>query len=302
MRIVRFAAAGLAALALSGLSLAVAQEHAPAAGAAKEEHAAGGHHLKEPAGGWSFEGNFGSFDTNQLQRGYKVYKEVCATCHSMKLMSFRNLGQKGGPFYDEHFPNPNDNKVVKAIAAEYTIPTIDPDTGDLLDPAPPRTPKDPFPAPYANDAAGRALNGGALPPDLSMMAKARHGGASYIYSLLTGFHEAPAGLTVNPGQHYNSYFAGDTAAQWTGDPRHKPAGGFLAMAPPLRQDGLVTYDDGTPATIDQMAQDVATFLAWASEPKQQTRKQMGIAVIAYLLVMAFIVYLSYRRIWANVEH
>ena len=135
-----------------------------------------------------------------------------------------------------------------------------------------------------------------------MIAKARHGGASYIYSLLTGFHEPPAGLTVNPGQHYNTYFAGDTASQWSGDPRHKPPGGFLAMAPPLKPDTVVQYDDGTAATVDQMAQDVAAFLSWASEPKMQTRKQMGIAVIAYLAILALLAYLSYRAIWRNVEH
>lgn len=294
MRLSTFAFTALAAIGLASAPAALAQEPAT-------EHA-GGHHLKTPPAGWTFEGPFGSFDTNQLQRGYKVYKEVCSTCHSMKLMTFRNLGQKGGPFYDPEFPNPNDNKVVKALAAEYTLPTIDSETGDLMDPAPPRTPKDAFPSPYANEAAGRALNGGALPPDLSVIVKARHGGAGYVYSLLTGFHEPPAGLNVNPGQHYNTYFAGDTAAQWSGDPRHKPPGGFLAMAPPLRQDGQVTYDDGTSATIDQMAQDVAAFLAWASEPKQIARKQMGVSVIAYLAILALLSFVSYRRVWRKVEH
>jgi ubiquinol-cytochrome c reductase cytochrome c1 subunit len=298
----KLAAAGFAALGLAIAAPAFAQEHgpAPAAGGAEEHQAAGGHHLAEPAGGWSFDGFFGAYDQNQLQRGYKVYKEVCATCHGMRLMSFRNLGQPGGPFYDPEYANPNDNPVVKTIAAEFMLPAIDPETGDPAEAA--GKTADGFPSPYANDAAARALNGGALPPDLSVMAKARHGGASYIYSLLTGFHEPPAGLTVNPGQHYNPYFAGDTAAQWAGDPREKPPGGFLAMAPPLLRDGQVTYDDDTAATIPQMAADVAAFISWSSEPKMAIRKQMGVAVIGYLLILAVLVYLSYRRIWRNVEH
>jgi len=300
MRLIKLAAAGFAALGLAIAAPAFAQEHAPAAAGAAEEHAAGGHHLKEPAGGWSFDGYFGNYDQNQLQRGYRVYKEVCSTCHGMKLMSFRNLGQKGGPFYSEEFPNPNDNPMVKTIAAEFLLPGIDEETGDPIQVA--GKTSDRFPNPYANQYAARGLNGGALPPDLSVIAKARHGGASYIYSLLTGFHEPPAGLTVNPGQHYNTYFAGDTASQWSGDPRHKPPGGFLAMAPPLKPDTVVQYDDGTAATVDQMAQDVAAFLSWASEPKMQTRKQMGIAVIAYLAILALLAYLSYRAIWRNVEH
>lgn len=274
----------------------------PAPAASETEHAAegGGHHLKEPPEGWSHAGFFGHFDQNQLQRGYRVYREVCSSCHSMKLVSFRNLGQKGGPFYLPEFPNPNDNKFVKQIVSEYTVPGIDPDDGSVVQ-VPAKT-SDRFPSPYANEAAARGLNGGALPPDLSVIAKARHGGASYIYSLLTGYAEPPAGLTVNPGQHYNVYFAGDTASQWSGDPRHKPPGGFLAMTPPLRRDGLVTYDDGTSATVDQMAQDVAVFLQWISEPKMQTRKQMGLAAIAYLAILTLLVYASYRRIWRNVEH
>jgi ubiquinol-cytochrome c reductase cytochrome c1 subunit len=260
----------------------------------------GEHHLKEPAAGWTFEGYFGEYDPIQLQRGYKVYREVCSTCHSMKLVSFRTLGQKGGPFFNAEFPNPADNPVVKQLAADLTVKGINAETGDVEDV--PAKPADRFPSPYANEAAARAINGGALPPDLSVIVKARHGGASYIYSLLTGYAEPPTGLTVNPGQHYNMYFAGDTGSQWAGDPRHKPPGGFLAMNPPLRKDGLVTFDDGTASTIDQMAQDVATFLAWVSEPKMQTRKEMGIAALAYLAILSLLVYLSYRRIWRNVEH
>jgi ubiquinol-cytochrome c reductase cytochrome c1 subunit len=283
-------------LAAIGLSLTLAGAAAPALAAP----AGGGHALKEPQGGWSFQGYFGTFDQNALQRGYKVYREVCSSCHSMELMSFRNLADVGGPFYNPDYPNSNDNPVVRVIASEYTIPAIDPETGDAL--TIPARPSDRFPAPYANEAAARGLNGGALPPDLSVITKARHGGASYIYSLLTGYYQAPQGLNVTPGQYYNAYFAGDTRAQWAGDPRQAPPGGFLAMAPPLTTDGQVTYDDGTQATISQMSKDVATYLAWAAEPKQQIRKQMGVATLGYLLLLALVVYASYRQVWRNVEH
>lgn len=295
----KLALAGLAALAAAFIAAPViAQEHAAAPGA--EEHAAGGHDLLEPAGGWRHKGYFGVYDQNALQRGFKVYREVCSSCHGMKLLAFRHLGEKGGPFYMAEFPNPNDNPKIKALAAEYQIVGFDPETGD---PATfPGKPSDRFPSPYANEAAGRALNGGAYPPDFSVIAKARHGGAGYIYSLMLGFVEPPPGLNVTPGQHYNAYFAGDTAAQWSGDPRHKPPGGFLAMAPPLTQDGLVPFDDDTPSTKAQMAKDVGVFLAWASDPKMQNRKQMGISVLAYLAILALLAYVSYRRIWRNVEH
>jgi ubiquinol-cytochrome c reductase cytochrome c1 subunit len=299
MRLVKLAAVA-AAFGLCLSAPAFAQEHGPAAAGEDAAHASGGHHLKSPAGGWSFEGFFGTFDQNQLQRGYRVYKEVCASCHSMELMAFRNLGDKGGPFFMDEYPNPTDNPKVKVIAAEYMLNDIDPDTGDVVQVA--GLPKDTFPSPYANEAAGRGMNGGAYPPDLSVVAKARVGGAGYIYSLLTGYYPAPQGLTVAPGQHYNAYFHGDTSAQWANDPRHNPPGGFLAMAPPLTRDGQVTYDDGTPATVEQMAADVATFLTWASEPKMQVRKQMGLAVIIYLAVFALLTYASYRRIWRNIEH
>jgi ubiquinol-cytochrome c reductase cytochrome c1 subunit len=299
MRLTKLALAGLAALALGLAAPATAQEHGPAAGGA-EEHAAGGHHLLEPAGGWQHEGFFGTFDQNALQRGFRVYREVCSSCHGLKLMSFRNLGQPGAPFYMDEFPNPNDNPKVKTIAAEYLIAGIDAESGDATT-FPGKT-SDRFPSPYANEPAARAVNGGALPPDLSVITKARHGGAGYVYSLLMGFDPPPQGLTVAPGQHYNRFFAGDTAAAWAGDPRHKPPGGFLAMAPPLLRDGQVTFDDGTPATREQMARDVATFLAWAGDPKMQNRKQMGVSVIAYLIILAVLAYISYRRIWRNVEH
>ncbi len=300
----KLALAGLAALAAGFIALpVVAQEHGAAAEGAAAEHAAGGgHELLEPAGGWQHEGYFGTFDQNALQRGFKVYREVCSACHGMKLMSFRNLGEPGGPFYDARYPNPNDNPYVKQIATEYPlqVPGIDPDSGDPTT-FPGKT-SDRIPGPFANETLARVGNGGALPPDFSVIAKARHGGAGYIYSLLMGYKPPPAGLTVNPGQHYNAYFAGDTASQWAGDPRAKPPGGFLAMAEPLNTDGQVGFDDNTPSTKAQMAKDVATFLAWASDPHAVERKQMGVAVIIYLLLFAALVFASYRRIWRNVEH
>lgn len=281
------------ALRLLALALVAGLAAAPVAAEEKVLHAHGPHE------GWEFEGPFGSFNQNALQRGYKVYREVCASCHGMKLLSFRNLGQPGGPFYSEEHPDPTGNPYVRALAAEYQVATIDEETGDIL-----QVPADatsPFPQPYANDAAARGGNGGALPPDLSVITKARHGGASYIYSLLTGYKAPPAGLTVAPGLHYNPYFPGDTTPQWSGDPREAPPGGFLAMKAPLTE-GLVTFDDGSPSTVEQMAADVATFLAWAGDPKAQVRKQMGFSVIAYLLILAGLAYASYRRIWRDIEH
>lgn len=301
MRLAKLAAVAAATLMAGLVTLpAHAQEHGAAADAHAEAGASGGHHLKTPPGGFAFEGPFGSFDKNALQRGYRVYKEVCSSCHGMKLMSFRNLGEKGGPFGEDAYPNPNDNPYVRTIAAEYTVASVDPETGDAIQI--PATTASRFPSPYANEAAARGMNGGALPPDLSVITKARVGGASYVYSVLTGYYAPPAGLTVAPGQHYNAYFHGDTSSQWTGDPRNAPAGGFLAMAPPLTTTGQVTYDDGTEATVEQMAADVSTFLAWAGEPKVQTRKQMGIATLGYLFILALVTYVSYRQIWRNIEH
>lgn len=248
---------------------------------------------------FSFEGPLGQFDQAQLQRGYKVYREVCAACHGMNLMSFRNLGQKGGPFYDPDRPNPNDNPYVKAIAAEHQINDIDSETGDVVQRA--GSSADRFPNPYPNEAAARAGNGGALPPDLSVLIKARHHGPQYVYSILTGYANPPAGLKVSPGQYYNPYIPGDLAAFWSGDHANIPVGGFIAMPPPL-QPGLVTFDDGRPSTVEQQAKDVVAFLTWASEPKMEERKQFGLAAMIYLLILAALVYASYRRIWRNVAH
>jgi ubiquinol-cytochrome c reductase cytochrome c1 subunit len=249
---------------------------------------------------YSFEGPFGTFDQAQLQRGYRVYREVCASCHSMNLLSFRTLAERGGPFYDPEYPNPNDNPYVKTLAREVEVADVDSESGDAI--TRPATPADRFPSPYANDQAARASNGGAYPPDLSVMAKARHGGAQYIYSLLTGYKAAPAGLTVGAGQHYNPYYAGDLSSSWKGDHDSVPVGGLIAMPPPITTEGQVTYDDGTRPTVDQMSKDVAAFIAWASDPKATERKQTGVAVIAFLMVFAGLTYASYRRIWRNVAH
>lgn len=276
-------------IALAALGLAFIAGPASAAGGAE--------HPKSVA--WSFNGPFGKFDTAQLQRGYKVYREVCAACHAMSLVSFRNLGEPGGPFYDPEYKNPNDNPYVKALAKDIQVPDIDPDTGDAIQR--PATPADRFPSPFPNEPAARASNGGALPPDLSVIAKGRTGGPDYLYSLLIGYKTPPAGLTVGAGQYYNPYMLGDLTSAWSGDHHHVPKGGFIAMPPPLA-DGKVTFDDGKPSTVDQQAKDVAAFLYWAAEPKMVERKQFGLGAMIYLLLFTALLYFSYRRIWRNVAH
>ena len=277
------------AIALAALGLALVA--APA-------QAASGHAVMKHLS-WSFDGPFGKYDTAQLQRGYKVYREVCSACHSMELLSFRNLGEKGGPFYDPEYPNPNDNPYVKALAKDIQVPDIDSETGDAIQR--PAVPADRFPKPFPNSAAAAAGNGGAIPPDLSVIAKGRGGGADYIYSLMTGYRAPPPGLTVTPGQNYNVSMPGDVSGQWTGDHKKVPPGGFLAM-PPQLADGKVTFDDGTPSTVDQQAKDVAAFLMWAAEPKMMERKAFGFGAMIYLLIFTVVLYFSYRRIWRNVAH
>jgi len=266
--------------------------------------AGGAEHPKDVK--YSFEGPFGRFDQAQLQRGFKVYQEVCASCHSTNLISFRHLANRNAPFWDPEYPNPNESPYARTIAAGYQIPDIDSETGDAI--TRPGTVADRFPNPYPNEAAARGANGGAYPPDLSVITKARHGGADYIYSLLIGYPTPPKGLTVPAGQYYNKYYAGDLSSYWapagkSPEEAHKsvPKGGFLAMPPPLRE-GQVTYDDGTPSTVDQMSKDVGAYLEWVTEPKLIERKQTGLAVILYLTIFAGLVYASYRRIWRNVAH
>jgi ubiquinol-cytochrome c reductase cytochrome c1 subunit len=256
--------------------------------------------FREVPGGFSFEQPiFGRFDQASLQRGYKVYAEVCSGCHSMNLMYYRNLCQQNGPFYDPKYPNPNEAPKCKAIAAGIKVPAIDPDTGDATDR--PATPADKFLNPYPNKEAAAAGNGGAAPPDLSVMARAREGGPLYIFNILSGYKDPPPGMTVADGKYYNPYMPGDMASSWTGPKDKVPLGGVLAM-PFQLTDGRVTFDDGTPSTTDQQAKDVATFLAWAAEPKQTERKEAGLAVMIYLILLSGVLYLSYRRIWRNVGH
>ena len=257
-------------------------------------------HVEEPEHpGFSFDGPLGKFDQGSLQRGFKIYSEVCSSCHSMNLMYYRNLAQPGGPFFDPKYPNPNDSPYTKAISADVKVPDIDQDTGDAIQR--PATPADHFRAPFPNEAAARASNGGALPPDLSVIAKAREEGPNYIYSLLSGYRDPPKGLTVPAGKYYNPYFPGDLASFWSGPKDKVPKGGFISMPFQLTPN-RVTYDDGTKATTVQEAHDVATFLDWASDPMQEQRKETGLAVMIYLVVFAGVVYGSYRAIWRNVAH
>jgi len=248
---------------------------------------------------WSFEGPFGRFDQEQLQRGYKVYHDVCSACHSMRLMAYRNLGQPGGPFYSDKYKNPNDNAYVKTLVKDFQVADIDNDTGDVI--KRPATPADTFVAPYPNEAAARASNGGALPPDLSLIIKAREDGPRYVYSILTGYVDPPAGMKVPPGKFYNPYMPGDMTAFWSGAADKVPVGGFIAMPLQLTAD-RVTFDDGVKATPEQEAKDVVAFLTWASEPHQEERKKMGFAVMLYLLLFTGVLYASYRRIWRDVDH
>jgi ubiquinol-cytochrome c reductase cytochrome c1 subunit len=255
--------------------------------------------LKEP--GWSFGGPFGMYDQAQLQRGFKVYAEVCSQCHSLNLVAFHDLGGPGGPFFNPKYPNPNENPVVKALAAGWPrqVPDIDADTGDPIH-RPATTADVPTP-PFPNEAAARASNGGALPPDMSLLAAAREGGPDYIYSLVTSYAPTPAGITgAPPGKYYNPIFPGDLSSTWSGK-GEAPVGGFISMPPPLT-NCKVTFDDGTPCTVNQEAKDVAAFLTWASDPHMDQRKQTGAAVLVYLFIFSGLLYLSYRQIWRDVAH
>lgn len=282
--------------------------------------AAGGsvHEYKEVH--WSFDGPFGTYDKEAAQRGFQVYRTVCASCHSVEQLSFRNLGEKGGPFHLDKCPagipestncsNAAENPVVKAIAAEYQITDGPDDFGDMFQR--PGLPSDKFPHPFANAQQARAANGGALPPNLALVIKARHDGPNYVYSLLTGYEESPASVQLGPTQHYNPYFAGDMSqllkAEYRDAEGHPlegvevPAGGVLAMAPPL-SDGIIDYaDESVPETVDQYAKDVVEFLTWASEPKMEQRKSLGVVTLGYLFILTIILFFSYRAIWSNVEH
>lgn len=251
---------------------------------------------------WSFNGPFGMYDQEQLQRGLKVYTEVCSACHSLNLVAFHDLGDPGGPLFDPKYAaNPNDNPRVKAFAASWSrqVPDIDADTGDPIHR--PATTADVPPPPFANEAAARASNGGALPPDMSLLESAREGGPAYIYSLVTSFQPTPATIkNPPPGKYYNPIFPGDLSSM-SSDPNNVPKGGFIGMPPPLT-DCRVKFDDGKPCDVDHEAKDVAAFLTWASDPHMEQRKQTGYAVIVYLLVFTGLLYASYRQIWRNVAH
>ncbi|MEO1040101.1 MAG: cytochrome c1 [Pseudomonadota bacterium] len=254
-----------------------------AAAASTGAMAAGDYKSPEPHT-WSFEGPFGQFDRNAVQRGFQVYQEVCAACHGLQHLSIRHLGEEGGPFHSDDFPNPNDNPIIQAIAAEYIVMDGPDEFGDMFER--PGRPADGFPYPYENQQQGRAANGGAYPPDLSVIVKARKGGPEYIRSLMLGYdYEVPTDLDVRPGNYYNPYKSGQ----------------IIAM-PPQLQDDLIEYADGTPATKEQMAHDITAFLAWAAEPHMEARKRMGLMVMIYLLILAGLLWASYRQIWSRVSH
>ncbi|ESY02193.1 cytochrome c1 [Mesorhizobium sp. LNJC405B00] len=286
----------LTSLALLGVFAAGIGAVGSVAIAAEEAHSAAApthfpiHEPKEMD--WTFAGPFGTYDKAQLQRGLKVYKEVCSACHSMNLVAFRTLEDLG---YSE--------AQIKSLSAEYTIHDGPNDAGDMFDR--PGKPSDHFPAPFANEEAAAASNGGAAPPDMSLLAKARgvergfprfvfdiftqyaQGGPDYIHSLLTGYDETPpAGMVIPEGTHYNPYFM---------------SGVSLKMPKPL-SDGQVTYDDGSPQTIDQYSRDVSAFLMWAAEPHMEDRKKTGFRVLVFLLLFGALMYLTKRKVWEGVAH
>jgi ubiquinol-cytochrome c reductase cytochrome c1 subunit len=239
---------------------------------------------------FSFEGPFGTFDRAQLQRGYKVYKEVCSSCHAMNLVAFRNLEDKGGPSFTE--------EQVKALAATFKVKDEPNESGEILDRD--GRASDRFPSPFPNDEAAKTANGGALPPDLSLITKSREGwhgifnqlwngigGPQYVYSLLTGYEEPSEEMKKEQpeGKHYNPYF---TSGHW------------ISMPPPLA-DGQVTFDDGAPNKVDDMAKDVSAFLAWTAEPKMEERKQTGFTVLIYLAVLAGLMFFVKKKVWRDVH-
>ena len=225
-----------------------------------------------PARDWSFNGMFGTFDRGSVQRGLQVYLEVCAACHSLKLVAYRNLTGIG-----------LSEDQIKAIAAEFEVQDGPNDEGEMY--ARPAKPSDRFVSPFPNDNAARASNNGALPPDLSLMTKARKGGADYLHALLTGYkEEPPADVKLGEGMLYNVFFPGNQ----------------IAMAPPLSDDA-VEYADGTKATTEQLSNDVTSFLAWAAEPELEERKRMGVKVLLFLIVLTAMLYALKRQIWADLH-
>ncbi len=223
---------------------------------------------------WSFKGLFGKFDRGALQRGYQVYTEVCSSCHSMKYISYRNLAEKGGPEFTE--------AQAKAIASSFEVTDGPNADGEMF--TRPAKLSDKFVMPYENIKAAQAANGGAYPPDMSVLVKARGGGVDYIYSLLQGYEDPPSGLVLDDGVYYNKYMYGNK----------------IKMSNQL-SDGLVEYGDGTVATVEQMSKDVTTFLMWTAEPHLEARHQMGFKAIVYLIILTTLVYLSMKKIWSRIE-
>ena len=219
----------------------------------------------------AFQSMFGGFDKAALQRGFQVYREVCSPCHSLKHIAFRHLAALGWS-----------DKEIKALAAQYVVKDVSSETGEEIER--PCTPSDFIPSPYLNDIAAKAANNGAMPVDLSLIVKARKDGANYVLGILTGYAKPPEGVTLGPGQHYNAYFPG----------------GVLSMPPPLVTEGQVSFADETAATVQQMAEDVVTFLAWASEPESDGRKRDGVKVLMYLAIMSVVMWLAKRRIWKDI--
>ena len=230
--------------------------------------------IEIPKQEWTFKGITGKFDRSSLQRGYQVYTEVCASCHSMELLSYRNLGEKGGPEFSL--------EQVKAIAANFEVNDGPNSDGEMF--TRPGRPSDKFVSPYPNIQAATAANGGAYPPDMSVLVKARKGGADYIYAVLMGYTDPPPGFKIEEGVYYNKYMDGNK----------------IKMSKPLADD-LVSYSDGTKASEAQMAKDVTTFLTWAAEPHLETRHKTGLRVMMYLIILTILVYFSMRRLWANLK-
>ena len=220
---------------------------------------------------WSFNGPFGTFDKAAMQRGFQVYREVCAGCHSKKYIAFRNFADLGYNVAE-----------IKALAAEYEVEDGPNDDGEMF--MRPGIPADRMPSPYPNDNAARAGNGGALPPDLSLIAKARANGPDYLYSLLVGYKDAPSDTSVPDGMYYNNAYSGN----------------LIAMPQPLYGDD-VTYADGTSASIEVMSADLTQFLMWAAEPKLEARKRIGVAVVFFLSIFVILSILAKRRVWADIH-
>ena len=223
---------------------------------------------------WSFSGITGKFDRSSLQRGYQVYNEVCSSCHSMRLLSYRNLGEKGGPEFSID--------QVKAIASNFEVQDGPNAEGEMF--VRPGRPSDKFVSPYLNVQAASAANGGAYPPDMSVLVKSRKGGADYIYSLLMGYEDPPSGFKLEEGVYYNKYMDGNK----------------IKMAKPLIE-GIISYSDGTNATEEQMAKDVVTFLAWSAEPHLEARHKIGFKAIIYLFILSLLTYFSMKKLWSRIE-